>query len=350
MQLHISREAAYSAVFSSIVARMFLSLMLDAPSELHNGAWLSALLGALPVLIWLLWEGYAPMYGCPAQGTVNRVFILVLLMACLSDSAHILSMLVRSAAYYSPDHVSDLALAVPLCLVMLWCISRNGDAIGYGATLFIRLFPLFLLPVILLQARHLKPEWLCPLLGGGFSTIAGSASRLAGAALPASAVLFLSDISGNVPGKPSNCRLIRLWAATTAVTCALLLLSLMMTPSPGSGVSRMYRLDALLTNGRAPLYLQLPMISMWYTGLLQLLAVECFSSAALLQRFACGLDGRAAALLTVFIVVFIWIFPLPGALSGSDFQVWSFAAVALIAALHTLTSLAKKGGQGKCAS
>ena len=58
-----------------------------------------------------------------------------------------------------------------------------------------------------------------------------------------------------------------------------------MAPVATSGdIDRAMRIDALLTNGRAPLYLQLPMLVAWFAGMLHLVAFEALAACGLLKR------------------------------------------------------------------
>ena len=59
------------------------------------------------------------------------------------------------------------------------------------------------------------------------------------------------------------------------------------------------RIDSLLTNGRAPLYLQMPMLLIWYAALLHLSACAGFCAACHLQRMLPSVDGRLCAALGV---------------------------------------------------
>lgn len=330
VRLNICRRAAQAAALSSIAARIFLGLAVETPG-LHNGAWLSALLGALPAALWLLCLEYVAGAG---RGNAFRALIsLFLLAVVLLDSSSVLSAITRSAACLALERESTVALALPACLAALWCAHKNGDALGYGAMLWARLFPAGLALVVLLQFRHYRPQWLTPVLGSGFSGVADGAMRTAGWIVPASAVLLVSSAPGARRPRPA-------WPLpllASLVAALLLALLSMMTPMPIRGDSWINRLDALLTNGRAPIYLQLPMVLLWYAGLLHLYACECFAAASLLQRSVPRLGGHACAALCALASTTLSVAGAVGEVSG-----WSFIPVAVLTALATATVVSRK--------
>ena len=105
----------------------------------------------------------------------------------------------------------------------------------------------------------------------------------------------------------------------------------MMTPTQLSGDNWLNRLDSLLCNGFAPLYLQLPMIVLWFAGLMHLIVCEIFSSAALVQRLLPSVNGRlCAAILTGIALI------LSRTHGSETISPWSFSVVCALGALHML--------------
>ena len=120
------------------------------------------------------------------------------------------------------------------------------------------------------------------MLGRGAGGILRWGLRAAGwLALLAGAALAACD------DEASFARVAQSLAFAALAAAGLIALRLMMAPDLGAAEwDRRVRLDSLLTNGRAPLYLQLPMIAMWFTGMLHLLAFEGCLGQALLVRAA----------------------------------------------------------------
>ena len=344
MKLGISREATTWAMLLSITARGFLALTLEAPAGLHNGAWLSALIGAVSVLLWLLWLENVARGDSARHRRVIKLISPALLAVTLMDGGIVLSTLVRSTAYLALDRRQNIMQALPLCLAMFWCVSRNGDAVGYGAKLGAKLFPLLLLPVALLQVRYFRPGWLCPLLGNGLGGIFEGSIRMAGKVIPAASVLLLQEKEP----KKAHRTVTFVTLGSAAVLCGLLLAYQMMMPTQKTSMDWMSRLDALLTNGRGPLYLQLPKIAMWYFGLLHLFSVECFASAAMLQRVIRLRSGLACCAVSAVAIAAIWLAGAHEAVQSACVQQLQFAVIALLASVLTMVTFG--GGDKKCVS
>ncbi len=339
MKLRIAHDAAAAAAFVAAAARIFVGLALDSV-PIHNGVWIAALLGALPAIPYLLCLEAVQAEAQPNR-PAYRMLMLLLASVALLDASEVLSVVAKTSEYLTINHVPLTVLTVPVALAALWCICRNGDAVGYAAMLWIRVFPVLLMLVLLLQLPHLHVRWLQPRLGDGWRAIANGGVRTAGWFVPSTAILFVSDRGGALPAKHVS----RAWLACAAlVTAPLLALRLMMAPTVVRNASWLFNLDALLTNGRAPLYLQLPMILIWFVGLLHLLSCDCFAATALLQRLFPAIDGRACAALVVLGTALLSIHDFSVALNRSAAP-WVFILAASIVGLYVLVLRDSKGGE-----
>ena len=338
MKIRISPSAARAAGFVAVVAKVFLDNAVTAPST-HNGAWLCPLIALAPLIPWALCAEALRRLGRRHCGPLYAMLIAVILL----DGAENLSAIAQSAGYLALDRVPVALLALPVCLALLWCLTRSANAVGYAAMLWTRLAPVLLVLVAALQFHRFRPDWLTPILGSGWRAIASGGVRTSGRALPCLALLLVADDAeeGKGPG------LTVLLVIAAALGGLLLLLHLMMTPTPLRPTQWINRLDDLLTNGRAPLYTQLPMISAWYGGLLHLLLCEGFGAAALLQRLFPNLGGRLCAALAVAGLGIVCA--LRGTAGVADaLSPWLYIAVALATALTAVASL-WKGGRKPCA-
>ena len=243
MRLSISRNAAFSAAFVAAVTRVFLNLSLDGDAP-HNGIWIAALLGAVPAIPYLLCLD-AVRKSSTGVTPVRKALMLILLLITALDAARVLSIFTRASGYLALEFVSPLWLTLPVALAILWCMWRNGDAVGYAAMLWTKVFPALMLVVILLQLRHYHAEWLRPLLGnrnrvgrrclfgGGTAaraapddgacrqvwlamafTVGCPAHQWASAALPA-----IADDNGffREPVSPADLRMLRCFGAVAAI-------------------------------------------------------------------------------------------------------------------------------------
>ena len=337
LKLSITESAAESAAFVAATARIFLDLALDG-GAIHNGVWIAALLGALPAIPYLLCLAVVQ----PDRRTAATLYIAWLSVTVM-DAAHVLLLVVRVSGYLSLERVPSPLLALPLALSVLWCLWRNGDAVGYAAALWTRVFPAWLLLVILLQIRHCNARWLFPLLGNGWNDILRDGLRAAGWCVPATAILCIVERKSDGSGtRPHPARIARAFALASL----LLALRLMMAPTGRHELLWLARLDALLTNGRAPLYLQLPMILIFFTSGLHLLACEAFAASALLQRLW-PLDGRVCAALVMLACTCL---SLSGVTPFAMERIapWIYIVGAALIALTVLVQYALRGGERTC--
>lgn len=290
MKTALSRSSAAAGAGAAVLAQLFYKMTVDTSGVL-NGAWLSAIVGlvlALPV-IWLIGR-LRPRSGLLAPA---------LLVFSLLDAASAMECIGFSASWLAFTHVPVLALMLPLALATLRCTALGGDAIGASARVWMWVLAALMAVVIAYQLPYYHPAWVFPLLGDSAAEVPRMGLRAAGwIVTPVSAAMLLCDEA------PRARRVLLCCAVAVAAAAALILLRLMMAPTAGElGLSRMVRIDALLTNGRAPLYLQLPMTVIWFVAMLHLLCFEGFASAALAKKcvpvlpdWTCG----AAATVVVF--------------------------------------------------
>ena len=332
MTLEPSRTAATASLAAALTSRLFYGLALDAP-EAGNAAWLAAPLGlslALPA-VWLI---------CRIKGAARRWLSGLLCLAMAMDAAAGIEWTAYSESCLAFDHVPPLLMTLPLLLALARCIWLGADALGGAARIWARLFLLLILVVIVYQLPYYRPGWLRPWLGYGKSAVFRTALRAAG---------WIALLSG---GAATACRedmpfrsLLRPVLLAAAVAAALVALRQMMAPVPTRAVSRFMAVDALLTNGRAPLYLQLPMIVAWFAGMLHLLAFEGVAACALLHGAFPGTRDSLCAILGLGGVAALTLLRVPGT---------DAARLALPYLYHLLAGAALilwlwKGWKSKCA-
>ena len=339
MKLIIPSSAARTSACAAIATRLFIGLALEAPA-IHNGAWIAALLGGLLAIPWAMALGW--LSDC--RGRATAPLRLALLVCLVADSALLFDTVTRSAGYLALDRRDPTALLIPAALAALWCVLRGGDAVGYGAMIWARLFPALMLVVVLLQLKHYRPQWLTPVLGPGWRAIGLAGARSAGRVMLASGVLLIADDGEKRERSPVS--LLRAYGCGVIAAAGLIVLRLMMTPTMPHGASWLSRLDSLLVNGRAPLYLQLPMIALWFAGLMHLLACECFTAAALAHRLLSRLPGWACAASVLSVAAMLSQSEAAKGLIERCVP-WTGAILALCAAVAFIP--AREGGAKPCA-
>ena len=330
MRERLSDGAAAALTVTGLTARLFYGLMIDSP-EVHNGAWLSALLGAalaLPLL--------RALSRCP--GRMPSALLAALLAL---DAARTVDCAAASAGYAAFAHVAAGLLALPLLAVAARALYLGDPAMGNAALLLLRPLAALVGLVALVQLPRCQPGWLAPVFGFGLPGIVTAGVRAAGwTALIAGSVARLT-------GRPFA-QTARDVAIAAGLAAALILLRLMMAPAADAGsMSRLNQLDALLTNGRSPLALQLPMIVAWFLGLVNLLCLECWAARGLLARAFGGERWPAAAVLLVTgAAALAQAFRRAPLRTLAEGQLWLLAAAAL---LYGLLAKSRKGERLSCA-
>ena len=343
MKLEITRDSSRDAVFVAIIVRVFTGVAISLP--IHNGAWLAALLGglfALPGLIGL-WRSSTTI---AFQAKFVRVpLCLFFLTASVLDSTHMLRCLTDSASYLALDQLPPPILLIPLGAAIGWCVFKNGDAIGYSATIWRKILPVFLLIVLALQFRSLRPAWMFPIMDGDARTLLSVSIRVSAWTLIPASGFMLAEGSE----QPDSLRSLSVtWLMATATATLLVILWQMMAPKLLCSYvdTRVGRLDVFLTNGRAPLYMQLPLIVVWFIGLLQTLCFESFTAAALIQRLFRGLNGRVAATVGVATIVLATLLPDTGLTNTQLGGTIIFCAGMVLFILMAFQSTHEKGVAG----
>ena len=121
MTLAISRRPARAAALAAVAARLFLGLVVDAPTT-QNSAWLSALIGGALASPWVfIVSKYRPR---------GALFFAPLGLWTLLDSACVLAAVTRSAGYLALDRSASPVLLIPLGLSMLCAYGATGTPSG----------------------------------------------------------------------------------------------------------------------------------------------------------------------------------------------------------------------------
>ena len=346
MKLEIDRRQARPAACAAIVARCFYGLSVEG-GQLHNGAWLCAIAGAL--LAAPLIQCMRALRGHSGKRVFARLLAAALIVVNVFDCAEILAVAARSAGFLALERSPAWVLTLPVAIAALLAILRGGDAIGSAAAVSLRAAALLVAVVALMQLHALRPRWLFPLLGSGAPALLEGSFKAAGWTGSICGLFLLESDEAN-PTVPHSVRNYAFLAVAVNLCSVLIALRLMMSPTirPGADNTWLIRLDTLLTNGRAGLYVQLPMIVMWYAGLLHLVACEGFIASSLLQRLAPGLDGRLCALSSVAAITALSIARPAFLAAANASHAWIYAVIAVLGAL-ALVEGAAKGGASPCA-
>ena len=130
----------------------------------------------------------------------------------------------------------------------------------------------------------------------------------------------------------------------------LIVLRLMMTPTlfSNDNLSRLFQLDSWLTNGRAHVSLQMPILIIWFVSMLNLMIYDSFIAAALIQRIFRKLHGSICCIIAVIGVAVLSLTSVSNASNTEIIAKGQFLCIAGAALIPILFNLRSKGGKQSC--
>ena len=355
MKLKLPLSLARPLAFAAVTTRVLMGMSLDLP-WLYNAGWAAALAAiVLCAPLGMLADrvaracpqgGIAEALAAQAGQCVARPVFALLCLLCIYETAATARVLSNTVRHVALAEASAISLLLPLLLAAMLSAYFGGQAVGGAARIWLRVMPVLMLIVLLLQLGSFRPAWLAPVLGPGIEVLASGAVGASGW-LSLVAIIWLCAERDAPSRKPPS--MLGVFAAVGIFSAAVLaLLAMMAPPSVRADLTRTYQLDKLLANGRVPQTAQLPLILLWYNGLLFNVTADLFLAAKLLQLAIPRLDGRLAVLLAG---------PAAGAVAMLGWAEqrmvavcarWLFAAVGVLMLALFLAPL-RKGGKAPCA-
>ena len=338
MSLRIPFSRAWMLGVISLTMRLFAGIVLDRP-ELHIAGWISPLIGLglwMPVvcacgIFSRNCKDRAPVevLSETAGAALTAVLKAVLAVVLLWDAAGISIIAIETMSYATMVEIRGIYFLLPLSAVMFGVLLTNGRGLGGMASLWARILPLLFLLVLVQRFSNYVFHWLRPVFGSGGQAIITGGIASAGLLSPVVALWLIAepDKANSRSGWQTLLTMILF-----SVLCAAVLLALhsAMTPVQISGrESRIFRLDSILTNGRAVLGSQLPVLIIWFVSQLITLAFELFLSAALLQRLVPRLKGVFCALVVCMLACVIAWNGLAGQVQMKLLANWEYLLVSV---------------------
>lgn len=300
MKLKISFANGWILGVIALTTRLFVGATLDWP-ELHIAGWIGTLVG-LVICMPLIWacgvfsnenDSCAPMKAMEKKAGVLPVTLLktVLLAGLLWDAAGVSIMSIETMSYANMVEIRGIYFLLPLYIAMFSVLLTNGSGVGGVARLWGKVIPLLFLIVLIQRFSNYEFRWLRPFLGEGGKQIISGGISSAGWLAPAAVLWLIAE--PDQKSRRSCWQTPAIMILISALFAAgLLALHAAMTPAQISGnETRIFRMDSILTNGRATLGSQLPVLILWYASQLITLMFELFLSAALLQQIVLRLSG-----------------------------------------------------------
>ncbi|MEE1200440.1 MAG: GerAB/ArcD/ProY family transporter [Christensenellales bacterium] len=307
MRLTISDGSAASLVCVAGIVRIFSDVVMNG-QKLYNSGWIAVLLGGLftlPIALAasLLKRTYPQGSALtrPKNLLLRRLFsgfFLLLSIVYLLLAAGTTRTISTTANFIALTNSVHALLLLPQLAVCALALCAGGTAIGESAHLWKKILAALLLLVIVLRISVLRPGWLYPLLGPGWPDLFSSGLRIAGKLSLLFSACLLSQENPRYPRRLSPLRIL---AVVVGLSSAMLLLRSMQIPpmTDGKTESSFFQLSTLLTNGTAPLTMQLPLIVLWFVGLFFLLLFDSWMGATLLSLAIPSLPHSLVMILSV---------------------------------------------------
>ncbi len=285
------KSQAASMLVVALTTRMFWGLSLDVPYAL-NAVWMCPLVGLvlyLPLAFAISRAG-ALESGSPLDNLSHRaprgmslaveIFFTSLL---LWDYAATVRLTASSSNVIALSDVSVPVLTLPLAIVAGIAVLLGADAEGNSARIWLRLAPLLLLIVLIVQLRSYNAGWLTPVLGGGTASIVDGGIFCAGAM----SLLSLPWIVA-VPDRNDRGALRYVALAATASSVMLISEQMLCPLQIKNALTRVARIELVLSNGRLMLSPQLVVNILWYGSLLHQISTEAATASVYLSRVCPG--------------------------------------------------------------
>ena len=283
------RSAALPLIGAAMTMRMYWGLSLDFHYAL-NAIWLCPVLGLIIYLPFAFalrqaaglgnsspWENLSRR----APGGVMNAAAAGFALLLIYDAAATVQLMALSSNVLALNDVSPMLLILPLALVILCVVKLGMDALGNSARLWLRVLPVFVIVILIVQSKSYRFGWLTPVLGGGMPGIVSGGVYCAGcmALLTLAWLLALPDrrAGGLLP-----------CAALSAAATALLMLSqqLLNPPMMGTVLNTAARIDLILNNGRMTLSPQIIVDVLWFGNMLYLISAEAVAAAEYVRMIA----------------------------------------------------------------
>ena len=346
------RSTAATMIASALGMRLFAGLAVEHPVAL-NASWLCPLLGLLIYLPLAFavrqaeklgngsaWDNLCNALPSPLAAALSVTFALALLY----DAAANIRLTASSSNIIALGDVSVYLLIVPLGVVTCMAVWLGGDALGDSARIALRVLPLFVVIVLLVQLPKYRFGWLTPVFGSGAANILSGSIYCAGCM----ALMTLPWLMA-LPDRRQRGLLGSVVLPSLGVSALMVMQHMSAPVMPWVEFTRAARIELVLSNGRLTLYPQFVLNLLWYGGLLYLLAAEVVAASAFLKRTFPFLKMWMLALQIALAVSFAAVFnPAWIQKSGAVLNCMFMALGALIA-LPMLCALAGRRGEEKCA-
>lgn len=346
------RGATSALLTAALSMRMFWGLSVDFPLAL-NTAWLCPLVGfviALPLLFSvdqaskLAYQGAWQNLTIQLSPVIRKPLEGFLALLLLYDAAVVVRLTASSSNIIALGDVTVHLLIVPLGLVIAALLLLEPSAAGNSARIALRILPVFLLILLLVQLKSYRVAWLMPILGNGIGSIMIGGVYSAGCI----ALMFLIWL----PSFPDRSRkgIVRAVLPACILVSILLLCFQMSFPvMPDTDFTQAARIELILSNGRMSLSPQFILNILWYGGQLYLLAAEVVGASVYLHAVFPKLHRHLFAAFEATIISMVAIFNPVWLQNSQKRTLLYFPVIGAVFSLLMLIELIRKRGKTACA-
>lgn len=340
------RSAAGPMILIAIAVRIYWGIAADH-SNVPNAAWMCPLIALILFLPFCLAEGRMRALGNsspwanlsaripkPLKWLAEAAFVLLLIYDCALS----MRLMAYSANLLALGEVAIILLLFPLAILLAAAVLIGPDALGSCARLWLRIVPLLLAVVFIVQVQVYNPAWLTPILGGGIANIADGGLYCGGCI----ALLFLPWLTA-VPDRCKQSPLIYIAIPAIVAAAMLACTQMLCPPIEGMELSRIGRIKLILSNGRAALSLQMLLVVLWYGALLQLMSVEAVTAATFLNSMIPKAPRWSLAAGEALLAIIAASSSITAQNYSSMLFGWVYAAIAGILAILMICACLKKG-------
>ena len=309
MKTTIGKSHAAPMIVVALSTRMFWGLSLDISCAV-NAAWMCPILGFLLYLPFAFAVSRADALGNASPidnlkphvprglfAAISALFALLLMW----DGAAAVRLAASSSNAIALSDIPVPVLALPLSIVAGTVVLLGAQAEGNSARIWLKLVPLLLIIIFLVQFKSYNIGWLTPILGDGPSGIIDGCIYCAGAMALLSLPWLISVPDRNDRG------VLRYVAFAALATSVMLVSEQMLCPVQlKSALTRSARMELVLSNGRLMLSPQLVVNVLWYGSLLHLISAQASVAAIYLKRI---FPGASKWMLAVIVAIVLLILP-----------------------------------------
>lgn len=281
------RSAASALVAAGVGMRMFWGLTVDYPFAM-NASWICPILGLLifmPLVFSIsqaskissgsVWDNLTR--NIPSG--IIRLTAAIPAILLIYDAAVTVRLLASSSNLIALNDVTVHILIFPPMLVISIIVLLGGDAAGHSARIWLKTLPLFMLILLIVQAKGYRIGWITPILGGGIASIVNGSIYCAGCLALSSLMWVIA-----VPDRQKSSLYLCTCIPSLAVSALILVQHMSFPAMINIPFTRAARIELLLSNGRMSLSPQLLLDILWFGGLLQLISADVVIASAFLHE------------------------------------------------------------------